>query len=67
MVVGGLVVEKSNVCMGILAAVVGASLGGLLWTVVAALGFIVGWLGVLIIIFANVGYNMFEHKKRDWD
>lgn len=60
---GGLVVEKSNVFMGIIAAVVGASLGGLLWTVVGALGFIVGWLGVLIIIFANVGYNMFEHKK----
>lgn len=60
---GGLVVEKSNLFLGIIGAVIGAAIGGLLWTIVGALGYIVGWLGVFTIFFAYTGYNMFEHKK----
>lgn len=53
---GGLVVVKSSKMLGILGAFLGAFLGGFLWTVVMAWGYVSGWLGMLIIVFAHTGY-----------
>lgn len=58
----GPIVQNSNMVAGLIAAIVGAALGGLLWTIVGALGFIVGWLGVGIVLFAYIGYSIFEHR-----
>lgn len=62
--VSGPVIQESNFMLGILGAIFGATLGGLLWAVVAAIGYYSGWLGILIIVFALNGYNLFEHKKK---
>lgn len=57
------IIEKSHVGLGILGALLGALLGGLAWTIIGALGYIVGWIGILIVFFAYTGYSIFEHKK----
>lgn len=53
---GSLVVVRGSRLLGILGAFLGALLGGFLWTVVMAWGYVSGWLGILIIIFAHTGY-----------
>lgn len=53
---GGLVIVKSSRLLGFLGAVLGALLGGFLWAVVMVLGYVSGWLGILIIVFAHTGY-----------
>jgi len=58
----GPIIQESNLVLGILGAAFGAILGGLLWAVLAALGYYSGWLGILMIAFAYCGYNLFEHK-----
>ena len=59
----GPIVQENNLVLGILGAGFGALLGGLLWAVVAAIGYYYGWLGILMIVFAFCGYNLFEHKR----
>lgn len=59
---GGPIVQSGNVGLGILGALLGALLGGLAWAIVGAMGYISGWLGILIIIFAYKGYEMTAHK-----
>ena len=53
---GGLVVVKSSRIQGLLGAFLGAVLGGFIWTMVMACGYVSGWLGILIIVFAHTGY-----------
>ena len=55
--------KKPGVAMGILGAFLGALLGGLLWTVVGALGYVSGWIGLLIIIFAHTGYKILSKRE----
>lgn len=55
--------KRGNVPLGILGAFLGALLGALLWAVIGALGYISGWIGFLIIIFAHTGYEIFSHRS----
>lgn len=48
---------------GVIGALLGALLGGVLWTVVGALGYISGWIGILIVLFASAGYKLFAKEK----
>lgn len=48
---------------GVIGALLGALLGGVLWMVVGALGYISGWIGILIVLFANAGYKLFAKEK----
>lgn len=48
---------------GVLGALLGALLGGVLWAAVGALGYISGWIGVLIVLFAKTGYKLFAKEK----
>ena len=58
----GPVIESGRTGLGILGALLGAVLGGLLWAVVGALGYISGWLGVLIMFFAYKGYEILSRR-----
>lgn len=60
---GSPIVREYHTGRGILGAFLGAALGGLLWTIVNVLGFISGWIGILIIFFAYVGYKVLSHKE----
>ncbi len=46
-----------NVGAGIAGAFLGAALGGILWVIVGMFGYIVGWLGILIVVLAITGYK----------
>ena len=59
----GPVIQDSHTGRGVLGAALGALLGGLLWTVVEALGYVSGWIGALIIFMSYKGYEMFARKK----
>lgn len=59
----GPIIQNSNGGLGILGALLGAILGGLLWAVVGALGYISGWLGILIIFFAYKGYEIMARRS----
>ena len=48
---------------GVIGALLGALLGGVLWTVVGALGYISGWIGILIVLFASAGYKLFAKEE----
>ena len=48
---------------GVIGALLGALLGGVLWLVVGALGYISGWIGILIVLFANAGYKLFAKEE----
>lgn len=54
--------------MGILGAFCGALLGGIIWAVIGALGYVSGWIGLLIIWLAVKGYTLFtqEEDKIGW-
>lgn len=49
---------ESNVILGIIGAIVGACLGGIIWIIIGKIGFIAGIAGFLIITFAIRGYRM---------
>lgn len=55
-------IQSSNAGLGVLGALLGAVLGGLLWAVIGALGYISGWLGILIVFFAYKGYEIMARK-----
>jgi len=56
-------VQKTYKGRGVIGALLGALLGGVLWTVVGALGYISGWIGVLIVFFAITGYKLFSKEE----
>ena len=56
-------VHKTYKGRGVLGALLGALLGGVLWAVVGALGFISGWIGILIVLFATTGYKLFAKEE----
>lgn len=56
-------VHKTYKGRGVFGALLGALLGGILWAAVGALGFISGWLGILIVFFAMTGYRMFAKEE----
>lgn len=58
----GPIIESNRTGLGVLGAVFGAVLGGLLWAVVGALGYISGWLGIAIVFFAYKGYEIMARK-----
>ena len=49
---------NSNVFLGILGAINGAAIGGILWIVIGMLGFIAGIAGYVMMLFAIKGYRM---------
>jgi len=56
-------VRKTYKGRGVIGALLGALLGGVLWTVVGALGYISGWIGVLTVLFATIGYKLFAKEE----
>lgn len=42
---------------GIAGALLGALLGGVVWTLIGMLGYVVGWIGVLMLVLAITGYK----------
>lgn len=57
--------EKGSRALGILGAVAGALLGGLIWAVVGAFGLISGWIGLLIVVMAIKGYQLLSKREDD--
>lgn len=57
--------EKGSRVLGILGAVAGALLGGLIWAVVGAFGLISGWIGLLIVVMAIKGYQLLSKREDD--
>jgi len=56
-------VHKTYKGRGILGAFLGALLGAILWAAVGALGYISGWIGVLMVLFATTGYKLFAKEE----
>lgn len=56
-------VHKTYKGRGMLGALLGALLGGVLWAAVGALGYISGWIGILIVFFATTGYRIFAKEE----
>lgn len=59
----GPVVQPDKRALGVLGALLGALIGGLAWTAVGCLGYISGWIGILIVFFAYKGYSILSHKE----
>lgn len=59
----GPVIPSSRVGLGILGAFLGALLGGLAWALIGALGYVSGWIGILIVFLSYMGYGILAHKK----
>ncbi len=53
---------KPNRMAGIFGALIGATMGMLLWASLGALGWISGWIGVLMVMFAYTGYKLLAKK-----
>lgn len=60
---GPIIEGDSNIALGILGALGGATLGSLLWIIVGLLGYISGWVAIIMMIFAYYGYQLLGHKK----
>jgi len=60
---GNAVITQTHTGLGIVGALLGALLGGLLWTIINVLGFVSGWIGILIVFFAYTGYKILAHKE----
>ena len=56
-------VRETHKGRGVLGAFLGALLGGVLWAAIGALGYISGWIGVLIVLFATTGYRIFAKEE----
>lgn len=57
------VIEKNNRWKGVIGALIGAILGGLVWTAIGCLGYISGWVAILIFFLAQVGYKKLNGKE----
>ena len=56
-------VHKTYRGRGVIGALLGALLGGVLWAAIGSLGIISGWIGILIVFFAMTGYRILQRKK----
>ena len=55
--------REGSRALGILGAILGALLGGLLWAFLGALGYISGWIGILILWLSVKGYQLFSGNQ----
>ncbi len=49
---------KSNILLGIIGAIIGAALGGIIWIAIGEFGFIAGLAGYLMMLFSIKGYQI---------
>lgn len=56
--IGTPVIESSRRGLGVLGAALGALAGGVVWTLIGILGFVSGWIAVLIFFLARFGYKL---------
>lgn len=61
--VSGPVIEETHAGPGVLGALLGVLLGGVLWAVVGAMGYVSGWIGLLILFFGYTGYKLLAKKE----
>ncbi|MBQ7780605.1 MAG: hypothetical protein IJ405_01085 [Lachnospiraceae bacterium] len=57
------VIEKPHRMRGVLGALGGALLGGVAWTLIGCLGYVSGYIAILIFILANGGYKLLSKKS----
>lgn len=57
------VIEESRKGLGIVAAIIGAILGGVVWTLVGYAGYIAAPVAILIFWLASTGYKKFGKKE----
>lgn len=60
---GNPIIENSNRTLGIIGAIGGALIGGAAWVLVGYLGYIVGYLSILIYFLAAWGYKKLGKKE----
>lgn len=56
------VIEESKKGRGVLGALLGALVGGIAWTAIGCLGYISGWIAILIFFLAQFGYRKLAGK-----
>lgn len=56
------IIEESKKGRGFIGALIGALIGGILWTAIGCLGYISGWIAVLIFFLAQFGYKKLAGK-----
>lgn len=57
------IIKEKHRGLGILGALGGALLGGLIWTGIGCLGFISGWIAILIFFLAQAGYKKLNGEQ----
>lgn len=57
------VIESNRRGLGILGAALGALAGGVIWTIIGILGFVSGWIAVLIFFLARWGYKLLSKTQ----
>jgi len=55
--------SKGSLGSGLLGALVGAGMGSVLWIFVGTLGFVCGWLGVVMVLLAYSGYKLVSNRS----
>lgn len=61
------IIQEKKRGMGVLGAVLGALAGGIIWTIIGCLGYISGWIAILIFVLAQAGYNKFSGTPKGAD
>lgn len=61
------IIQEKKRGMGVLGAVLGALAGGVIWTIIGCLGYISGWIAVLIFVLAQAGYNKLSGTPKGAD
>lgn len=57
------IIQENHRMRGVLGALGGALIGGIVWTVIGCLGFISGWIAILIFVLASAGYAKLNGKQ----
>ena len=57
------VIEESHRGRGVIGALLGALVGGVLWTLIGCAGYVSGWIAALIFVLAQWGYKKFAGKE----
>lgn len=60
---GPIIADRGNRGLGVLGAFIGATLGGILWAIIGILGYVSGWIGILMIVFAYTGYKILAKRE----